>query len=70
MKKMTAKQYAQLRGVSPAAVSKAMKYGWRLPGVKSVTSYGRFYVLNVNEKEAIRNNDAKINLAECLVNSS
>lgn len=46
---MSCKDYADLRKISPAAVSKAIKLGHRLPGVTSIKKFSRFYVLNVNE---------------------
>jgi len=58
---MSCKDYADLRKISPAAVSKAIKLGHRLPGVTSIKKFSRFYVLNVNELKAKCNKVAKIN---------
>ncbi len=50
--KITAKEYAAKRGITPQAVSLGLRYrkmgkNYALPGVRKITPYGRFYVLTV-----------------------
>jgi len=48
--KLTSKQYAAMRGISDAAVRKAIKMGHKLPGVVRREKFGRAHVLIVDAK--------------------
>ena len=45
MKTLTPKQYADLRGITPQAVIKAISKGKIPVGVKRIKKYSRFYLL-------------------------
>lgn len=46
-KKITAKEYAEKRGISLQAVTKAIRVKNNMPGVKKVEKFGRFYLLTL-----------------------
>lgn len=48
---LTPKQYAELRSISLSAVTDAIREGWNMPGVKKVSKFGRFYVLDVDRNQ-------------------
>lgn len=58
---ITVKQYAEKRKVSPVAVTRAMKAGKKLIGVKSYQKIGRDWFLTVC------NSGANKNLGKCVV---
>ena len=49
-KKLTVKEYAALRGISPASVRNAIKRKNAMPGVTSKEKRGRDWELTVNVK--------------------
>jgi len=48
---ITTQQYAAMRGISDAAVRKAIIKGHKLPGVTARKKFGRAHVLHVDEKK-------------------
>lgn len=44
---MAPKEYADKRGVTLQAITKAIREGHNLPSVKRVQKFGRFYLLTV-----------------------
>lgn len=48
-KKLTAQQYADLRGVHNGAVRKAIKLGHNMPGVIRLERFGNAHVIVVSE---------------------
>jgi hypothetical protein len=48
--KVTAKEYAESRGISLQAVTKAIRMNHSLPNVKKIEKFGRFYVLTIKNK--------------------
>lgn len=60
-KMLTPAQYAKTRNVSTVAVTRAMKGGKQLIGVKSYKKIGRDWFLSVI------NNDSKKNIGKCVV---
>lgn len=61
MAKLTVQQYADKRGVSSVAVTRAMVKGKKLINISSYSKVGRDWVLNEC------NNVAKINKGKCVV---
>jgi hypothetical protein len=47
--KLTPKEYASKRRISLSAVTKAIRLKHRLPGIRKVEKYGRFYLLTVKK---------------------
>ena len=46
---ITPTQYAKAKGITLAAVTRAIREKRKLPEVKLVTKYGRFYILQVKK---------------------
>lgn len=47
-RKITPKEYADLRGKTLQGVTKAIRSGHCMPGVLKIDKYGRFYLLTVD----------------------
>ena len=45
--KITPSEYAEMRGITIQAVTKAIRKKHYLPGVEKVEKYGRFYLLTI-----------------------
>jgi len=52
---VTLKEYAAMRGITDAAVRKAIMLGHALPGVTSRKKFGRAHVLNVDPLKIVKN---------------
>ncbi len=59
-KDMTVAEYANLRGITPGAVRKAIMMGHNLPGVISRRTFGKSHVLRVSASlQRCGNNSSK-----------
>lgn len=47
--KITPKEYAEKRGITLQAVTKAIREEKKLPGIKKIEKFGRFYLLTLNK---------------------
>ncbi|MCK8493777.1 hypothetical protein M0L20_18065 [Spirosoma sp. RP8] len=47
-KKMTPKEYAEMRSISLSAVTKQIRQGADIPYVKKIEKFGRFYLLTID----------------------
>lgn len=54
MKRMSVQEYAQARGITPQAVTKAIRKGHAVSGVDSYELFGGVYILYVNEHQVVR----------------
>jgi len=48
--KMTVKEYARMRNITPGAVHKALRKGHKTPGIVNFDMYGGTYILYVDKK--------------------
>lgn len=48
-KKITVKEYAELRGITVQAVRKAIRMKHNMPGVQNVDNFGKAHVIRVSD---------------------
>ena len=51
---LSVKEYAELIGITPAGVTKRIRNGSALQGIKSISTWGATYVLTVGDWSAIK----------------